>query len=267
MSLIPANYAEKQHTLFHNTGAEESVQRKCATKSALGSNFLFRWLVFCMTEKQSRIVVEAANTHLKQLQFSLFLCLTTPGLALNCNTGMQPDLCKITRTASMFPKVLKIRRIQLYSNAFRLASSSTILRMKSNPSLYVSLVFQLTSHTKQTSVSHLSVVSVNKLIPQGDRTAVRPPAAGWSVSSGFQPESETCASILILRHWIPAVCQGLLTLFPCISSLFPSLFSLFSSTNYKKSGHSCHPIISFCSYSSLNHLFPAHAVNLWFIFI
>lgn len=122
----------------------------------------------------------------------LSLCRTTFDHQSFCfcwNICLLPDLYNITlfshKTLNRF--IFTAMPIQLW-------------HIKEVPDLVIYeetiLVFVfLCSAYKQDSLSHwYSAKSV--VIPQGDRTAVKPPAAGWSVSSG----SETCSSIPSLRQ-------------------------------------------------------------------
>lgn len=130
------------------------------------------------------------------------------------NIGMLPESLPFATKKEMWKKKFKTTS---YSKTSYLALISTIF-----------LPYPQTN---------LSVPSVNsEIIPQGDGAAVKPAAAGWSVSSGFQLLSQPCASILTLRHCNRAVH----TLFVWISSLFPAPFISYSmmSTRVKHSGYS-----------------------------
>lgn len=115
MSLIPANYAEKQHTLSHCTGVKRSLCRGNVPQSLCSS------VIFCLARsqvssistdiKQSSTVVGRINTHLEWLQFSLSSCWTTfDDHQSFCIAG----LSAWCQTCICFPQ--EIKQVHLYCN-------------------------------------------------------------------------------------------------------------------------------------------------------
>lgn len=110
-----------------------------------------------------------------------------------------PALCKTPTLVS--PKKLQISKSITASDQIQHPRASWFLTdtpWKKNRVKSLNLFFVFPCLAYRQTMSYWNSAN-SKIIPQGDGTAVKPPAAGWSVSSRVQA-SETCASMPSLQQ-------------------------------------------------------------------